>query len=278
MKNVSFGHDVLPAIGMGSWNLGQKRKSAKEEIEAIQAGLDVGLKLIDSAEMYGNGASEQLIGKAISGRRDETFLVSKVYPFNAGGKALVNACEASLRRLKTDRLDLYLLHWAGDIPLEETINGFEKLQSAGKIRYWGISNFDINELQDMYDHLAGGRYCATNQVLYNLGSRGIDYSLLNWCRHKKMPLMAYSPLGSGNQLLRHPTLKMIAQKYQVVPATVALAWVIRGDGIVAIPESGSRAHMLQNAHACQLVLDNDDIALLDESFPPPTHKQYLDIL
>lgn len=278
MKNVSFGHDVLPAIGMGSWNLGQQRKSAKEEIEAIHAGLDAGLKLIDSAEMYGDGASEQLIGKAISGRRDETFLVSKVYPFNAGGKALVNACEASLRRLKTDRLDLYLLHWAGDIPLAETISGFEKLQSAGKIRYWGVSNFDINELQEMYDHLEGGSSCAANQVLYNPGSRGIDYSLLNWCRHKKMPLMAYSPLGSGNQLLLHPTLKMIAQKYQVASATVALAWAIRGEGVVAIPESGSRAHMIQNAHACQLVLDKDDIALLDESFPPPTHKQYLDIL
>lgn len=278
MKTISFGHDVLPAIGMGSWNLGQRRKSAKEEIEAIQAGLDAGLKLIDSAEMYGNGASEELIGKAIMGRRDNTFLVSKVYPFNAGGKAIINACEASLRRLNTDRLDLYLLHWAGDIPLEETISGFEKLQGMGKIRYWGISNFDIHELQDMYDNVAGGRHCATNQVLYNLGSRGIDYSLLNWCRYHQMPLMAYSPLGSGNQLLQHPTLKIIAQKYQVTPATVALAWVIRGDGVIAIPESGSKSHMLQNAQACQLVLDKDDIALLDESFPAPTEKQYLDIL
>lgn len=278
MKTISLGHDVLPAIGMGSWNLGQNRRSAKKEIDAIQAGLDTGLKLIDSAEMYGNGASETLIGRAIAGRRDSTFLVSKVYPFNATGKALETACEASLSRLNTDRLDLYLLHWAGDLPIEETIYGFEKLQVAGKIRYWGISNFDINEIQHIYDNVAGGSHCITNQVLYNLGSRGIDYSLLNWCRHKKMTLMAYSPLGSGNQLVKHPTLQQIANKYQTVPATVALAWVIRGEGVIAIPESGSDVHMRQNAQACELVLDKEDLALLEASFPPPATKQHLDIL
>ncbi len=278
MKTVSFGQDVIPAIGLGSWNLGQQRRSAKDEIEAIQTGLDAGIKLIDSAEMYGNGASEELIGKAIAGRRDTTFLVSKVYPFNASEKALASACEASLRRLNTDMIDLYLLHWAGDIPIEETIRGFEKLKSMGKIRYWGISNFDINEIQYMYDNVIGGRHCVTNQVLYNLGSRGIDYCLLNWCRHRKMPLMAYSPLGSGNALIKHPILNDIASKHHVAPATVALAWAIRGEGVIAIPESGSKVHILQNAQAYGLTLDTEDLALLDASFPPPTKKQDLDIL
>ncbi|MCW2257618.1 diketogulonate reductase-like aldo/keto reductase [Providencia alcalifaciens] len=278
MRTVSFDKDALPAIGMGSWNLGQGRRSAKNEITAIQAGLDIGLKLIDSAEMYGDGASESLIGRAILGRRDSAFIVSKVYPFNAGGKKLIKACEDSLQRLQIEALDLYLLHWAGDIPIEETIAGFESLQHAGKIQRWGVSNLDINEIQEIYNNVAGGHFCATNQVLYNLDSRGIDYSMLSWCRRQVMPVMAYSPLGSGNQLIDHPVLQEIAQKHGVATATVALAWVIRGGGVIAIPESGCQQHVLQNAQACQLILDDEDLTFIDSIFEPPTSKQYLDIL
>ena len=278
MQTVTLAGQEVPAIGMGSWHLGVGRRSGQEEIAALQAGLDAGLKLIDTAEMYGDGTSETLIGQAIRRRRDAVFLVSKVYPFHAGGKALEQACNASLARLGVEYLDLYLLHWPGSVPLEETLAGFERLQSAGKIRAWGISNFDTDEMETVLA-LKGGEQCATNQVLYHPASRGIEYDLLPACRRHHIPVMAYAPLGSGNRLLKHPLLTEIGDACGVSAATVALAWAIRRQGeVIAIPESGDVKHTLANAAACRLTLDEQMLAQIDRAFPAPARKMPLDIL
>lgn len=278
MQTLTLAGQTVPAIGMGSWHLGQGRRPAQEEIAALKAGLDAGLRVIDTAEMYGDGLSETLIGQAIRGRRDGVFLVSKVYPFHAGGKALEQACHASLARLGVECLDLYLLHWPGSIPLAETLSGFERLQAAGEIRAWGVSNFDADGMEEMLA-LEGGARCATNQVLYNPGSRGIEFDLLPLCRRHGMPVMAYAPLGSGNRLLRHPLLAEIGAACGVSPATVALAWAIRQQGeVIAIPESGDVSHTQANAAACRLTLDTQMLAALDAAFPPPAGKTPLDVL
>lgn len=277
MNTITLAGQTVPALGMGSWRLGQNARPAREEIAALQAGLDAGMRVIDTAEMYGDGASERLIGQAIQGQRERVFLVSKVYPYNAGGRALEQSCHASLSRLGVECLDLYLLHWPGSIPLEETLDGFERLRAAGKIRAWGISNFNVDETAELLS-LAGAEACATNQVLYNPGSRGIEFDLLPLCRQHAMPVMAYSPLGSGNRLLRHPLLAEIGVACGVSASAVALAWAMRNHDVLAVAESGDAGHTRSNAAALELSLDVAMLAALDAAFAPPTQPMPLDIL
>ncbi|WP_104088216.1 aldo/keto reductase [Cryobacterium sp. N19] len=273
MRETDFFNGVrVPVIGQGTWHLGEDPAKRKTEVAALGAGIDAGLTVIDTAEMYGDGASEELVGEAIRGRRDEVVLVSKVYPHNASRSGVVAACERSLRRLGTDRLDVYLLHWSGSIPLSETVDGFEHLRAAGKIRSWGLSNFDLDDLEPVPEG------CATNQVLYNLGSRGIEFDLLLWQQHQRMPLMAYSPLGQGPSLLEHPLLAELGRWHGVTAAQIALAWVIRQPGIIAIPKASSLEHVRQNVGAGAVVLDAEDCLALDNAFPVPRGKQPLDIL
>ncbi|TFD63117.1 aldo/keto reductase [Cryobacterium ruanii] len=267
-----FNGGQVPVIGQGTWHLGEDPARRTNELSALRAGIDVGLTVIDTAEMYGDGASEELVGEAIRGRRDEVVLVSKVYPHNASRSGVVAACERSLRRLDTDRLDVYLLHWAGRYPLAETVDGFDRLVAAGKIRSWGLSNFDLDDLKRVPDG------CATNQVLYNLGSRGIEFDLLPWQQRVGMPLMAYSPLGQGPSLLEHPLLAELGERHGVTSAQIALAWVIRQPGVIAIPKASSPEHVRQNAGAGAVVLDAEDYLSLDSAFPAPRRKQPLDIL
>lgn len=275
----------LPAIGQGTWHMGEGLAPWRDEVRALQQGLDLGLTLIDTAEMYADGGAEEVVGEALAGRRDEAFLVSKVYPWNAGRDSTIAACERSLARLKTDRLDLYLLHWPGSVPLEETLEAFERLREAGKIRRFGVSNFDVDELAALHA-LPGGEACATNQVLYHLGSRGIEHSLLPWQREHGIPTMAYCPLaqagGLRDDLLGHPAVMGIAARLGVTPAQVLLAWAIRpGNGdrdVIAIPKAARPEHVEQNAVALYVKLDDDAYARLDAAFPAPRHKVPLDIV
>ena len=266
----------MPVLGQGTWCMGDDRSRRSEEVRALQTGLDLGMTLIDTAEMYGNGASEDLVGEAISGRRDGVFLVSKVLPSNAGTAEAIAACERSLRWLRTDRIDLYLLHWSSGTPLAETLAGFETLVRDGKIRHWGVSNFDMDDMEEL-SGLAGGTQVATNQVLYNLSRRGIEFDLLPWSREHSLPIMAYSPIEQG-RLLGHPALKTIAERHDATPAQVALAWLLRQDGIIAIPKASSEAHVRQNCAALDLVLSEQDLAEIGHAFPPPTRKRSLEML
>jgi diketogulonate reductase-like aldo/keto reductase len=248
----------------------------KREIQALRTGLDVGLTLIDTAEMYADGGAEKLVGEAISGRRDQVFLVSKVLPQNATRSGTAKACERSLRRLKTDHLDLYLLHWREQTPLEETVRAFEELLHAGKIRYWGVSNFDVSDMKEVQS-LTGGEGVATDQVLYNLTRRGIEYDLLPWCRQHGIPIMAYSPIEQG-RLLESSSLRKIAQHHGATPAQVALAWVLRQEKVIAIPRAGTSEHVLQNRGALDVPITRVDLATLDREFPPPSAPQPLEML
>ncbi len=268
--------DMLPVLGLGTWTIADRPERRATAIAALQAGLDAGLSLIDTAEMYGDGASEELIGQALAGRRDEAFLVSKVYPHNAGRQSAIAACEASLRRLGTDRLDLYLLHWPGSIPLAETVTAFERLKADGKIRHWGVSNFDVDGLEALL--AAGGQDVAVNQVLYNCGRRGIEFDLMPWQAARGIPVMAYSPIEQG-KLPRHPALVAIAARHQgCTPAQVALAFTLRRGGVVAIPQMGTPAHVAENRPAADLLLTAEDMAEIDRAFPPPTRRRPLDML
>ncbi|GMO01336.1 aldo/keto reductase [Parageobacillus thermoglucosidasius] len=272
---------TVPCIGQGTWHMGEKPQEKAKEIKALQLGIELGMKVIDTAEMYGNGASERLVGEAIKGRRDDVFLVSKVYPHNAGLDKISTACENSLKRLGTDYLDLYLLHWRGRIPLEETIEGMEKLRKEGKILRWGVSNFDTDDMEELWN-TTNGSNCATNQVLYHLGSRGIDFDLLPWHREHHVPIMAYSPLAQGGalrkQLLTDPIVNEIAKKYNVKPLQIALAWTIRTNDVIAIPKAGQEQHVLENAEAATIELTQEDLKRLDEAFPKPRKKVPLDII
>jgi diketogulonate reductase-like aldo/keto reductase len=272
---------TVPCIGQGTWHMGEKPQEKAKEIKALQLGIELGMKVIDTAEMYGNGASERLVGEAIKGRRDDVFLVSKVYPHNAGLDKIFTACENSLKRLGTDYLDLYLLHWRGRIPLEETIEGMEKLRKEGKILRWGVSNFDTDDMEELWN-TANGSNCAINQVLYHLGSRGIDFDLLPWHREHHVPIMAYSPLAQGGtlrrQLLTDPIVNEIAKKYNVKPLQIALAWTIRTNDVIAIPKAGQEQHVLENAEAAAIELTQEDLNRLDEAFPKPRKKVPLDII
>jgi diketogulonate reductase-like aldo/keto reductase len=268
--------EAVPVLGQGTWYLGEGRRPRAEEIAALRLGIDLGMFLIDTAEMYGNGAAEKLIGEAIAGRRDEVFLVSKVLPGNATRSGTVAACDRSLERLRTDQLDLYLLHWRGVVPLAETLEGFEALMRAGKIRYWGVSNFGVADMEELW-RIRGGRDVATDQVLYNLSRRGIEWDLLPWCRQRGVPLMAYSPIEQG-RLLGHPVLQDVAARYGATAAQVALAWVLRQPDVIAIPKAGDPLHVEGNRAALDLRLTEQDLALLDRAFPPPTGPRPLEMI
>lgn len=277
MKTVTFAQkDEVPALGQGSWYMGDEPSRKADEIASLRRGVELGMTLIDTAEMYGSGKSERVVGEAIAPMRDDVFLVSKVLPFNASHEGTIEACEASLSRLGTDRLDLYLLHWPGPHPLEETIAAFEALQKAGKIRHWGVSNFDLNDMTELMSS-QGGDQVATNQVLYNLTRRGIEWDLLPQAREDGFPIMAYSPIEQS-RLLSKPDLASLASDLSLTPAQLALAWVIRKSGLVAIPKAGTVAHVEENAHALEIDLSDETLTELDRLFPPPTRATSLAIL
>lgn len=266
--------ETVPALGQGTWGMGEQARRAADEALALRLGLDLGMTLIDTAEMYGD--AEEVVADAIAGRRSEVFLVSKVLPENAGRRRAVEACERSLRRLGTDRIDLYLLHWRGAVPLSETLAAFAELKEAGKIRYWGVSNLDTGDMDELVA-LPGGSGCATNQVLYNLARRGIEYDLLPWCRRRGIPLMAYSPIEQG-RLLNHAALKGVAARHDATPAQIALAWLLRQPDIMVIPKAMTPAHVRENRAALDLRLTEADLADLDKAFPPPARKRPLEML
>ena len=263
----------IPVLGQGTWHMAENPLNRSNEIKALRLGIDLGMNLIDTAEMYADGGAERLVGEAIKGRRDEIFLVSKVLPQNATRQGTITACNQSLARLGVHEIDLYLLHWRGLTPLEETVDAFEALVGVGKIRNWGVSNFDIGDMQELVD-LPNGANVATDQVLYNLERRGIEFDLLPWCQRSGVPVMAYSPIEQG-RVLRHVTLKTIAARLGATPAQVALAWVLRQDGVCAIPQSGKPEHVRENRGALDVRLTPQDLADLDETFPPPDRKQPL---
>lgn len=281
-KTVQFPDGTrVPAVGQGTWFMGERESEFRSEVRALQQGIDLGLTLIDTAEMYADGGAEKVVGEAIAGRRKEVYLVSKVYPQNAGGERAIKACEQSLKRLKTDTLDLYLLHWRGSIPLQETVLAMEALQQSGKIRSWGVSNLDTADLEQLWQ-VPGGEACLTNQVLYHAASRGIEYDLLPWCREHEMPIMAYCPLAQAGKLrhevLNHPVMQQLARARGVSSAQIALAWVTRWDNVIAIPKAVQPEHIEDNAAALALKLNPEEIALIDHAFPPPSHKTFLDIV
>jgi diketogulonate reductase-like aldo/keto reductase len=268
--------EPMPVFGLGTWMMGENEKKRADEVAALKLGLDLGATLIDTAEMYGDGVAEDIVGDAITGRRDGLFLVSKVLPENASRKDTIAACEGSLKRLRTDHIDLYLLHWRGSTPLQHTLDAFLQLQRDGKIRHWGVSNFDTDDMEELLA-LPGGDACATNQVLYNLKRRRIEYDLLPLCRAHNIPVMAYSPIEQG-RLLGAAALKEVASRYQATTAQVALAWLLRKPATIVIPKATNPDHMRENFAALKLKLTDDDLAVLDRAFPPPQKKYALEML
>jgi diketogulonate reductase-like aldo/keto reductase len=266
----------IPQLGLGTWHMGERGSSRPAEAKAVRAAVDLGVTLIDTAEMYGEGGAEEVVAEAVAGIRDQVFIVSKVYPHNASRKGAIAACERSLKRLCTDRIDLYLLHWRGSHPLADTVAAFEQLKAAGKIRHWGVSNFDTDDMQELRA-LPNGGNCASNQVLYHLGSRGIDFDLIGASAAHKETVMAYSPLGQG-AILRNPALAKVAGKHGVSPAAIAIAWTMRHPHVISIPKAAGLAHVKENAAAADLELDATDLADLDAAFPPPRRKMPLGML
>jgi diketogulonate reductase-like aldo/keto reductase len=266
----------IPKLGLGTWEMGERAARRADEIAALREGVALGLTLIDTAEMYGDGATETLVGEALRGLRDAVFLVSKVYPHNASRRAMQLACDASLKRLGTDRLDLYLLHWRGGVPLEETVEGFEALRRAGKIRHWGVSNFDTDDMEELFA-TPGGDRCATNQILYNVARRGSEFDLLPWCAAHRMPVMAYSPIDHARLPKRSP-LDEIGSAHGASAYRVALAWVLRQPGVFAIPKAGRVEHVKDNRAALDLALSEAECAALDAYFKPPRGKRPLEML
>ena len=266
----------VPALGQGTWHMGERKGVARAEVAALRLGLDLGMTLIDTAEMYGEGGAEEVVGEASAGRREEVFLVSKVYPHNASATGVPAACARSLKRLRTDRIDLYLLHWRGRVPLAETVAAFEALKAAGKIRFWGVSNLDVDDMRELYG-VAGGIACATDQVLYHPGARGIEFDLLPWCRGRSLPVMAYSPIGQGG-ILRSRALLSVAKRHGATAAQVAIAWGLRHPDVISIPKAGTPDHVRENAAARAITLTEEDLAAIDAEFPPPRRKQPLAIL
>jgi len=268
--------ETIPVLGQGTWTIADRPARRAEAVTALRAGIDAGMTLIDTAEMYGDGASEELVGEAVAGRRDAVFLVSKVYPHNAGRQSAIAACERSLRRLKVDCLDLYLLHWRGSIPLAETVGAFERLTAEGKIRHWGVSNFDCDDMEELLAE--GGSAVAVNQVPYNCGRRGIEFDLMPWQAARGIPVMAYSPIEQG-RLPRHPVLAAIAARHPGSSAAqVALAFTLRRGGVVAIPQMATPSHVAENRPAADLRLSPEDLAEIDRAFPPPARRRSLDML
>jgi diketogulonate reductase-like aldo/keto reductase len=265
---------TVPVLGQGTWHMGEAEQERDAEIGALRLGIDLGMTLVDTAEMYADGEAEKIVGEAISGRRGQVYLVSKVYPHNASRKGAITACERSLRRLKTDYLDLYLLHWRGSIPLGETLAAFEELRRTGKIRDFGVSNFDRSDMEQL-TAASGGENTATNQALYNLRRRGIEWDLLPWCRQRGIPIMAYSPIEQGHQF---PQLRAFSERRGLTPAQVALAWVLGQEGVVAIPKARKLQHVSENRAAVDVVFTAQELAELDKLYPRPTGKTPLEML
>ncbi len=278
LLTLPSGHE-LPALGLGTWRMGEDRGRHAAELAALQLALDMGWRAFDTAEMYADGGAESLLGEALrsalrgSLSREAVYVVSKVYPHHAGTEDLVRACERSLRRLRLEHLDLYLLHWRGAVPLHETVAGFEQLQQRGLIRHWGVSNFDLYDMLELVD-VPGGAACSANQVWYSLSRRGVEFDLLPWQRARQMPLMAYSPVDQG-ALLTSAVLRELAQQRAVAPAQLALAWLLNQPGVMVLPKSANALHLQQNWQAANLKLDADASAQLDQAFPPPSGKQSL---
>jgi diketogulonate reductase-like aldo/keto reductase len=277
MKTVTLpSGETVPALGQGTWRMGEHSSDAAGEATALRAGLDIGLTLIDTAEMYGDGGAEEVVGEALAGRRDEAFIVSKVSPHNASREGTVEACERSLKRLGTDRIDLYLLHWRGGAPLADTLEAFRSLVADGKIRSWGVSNFDAGDMAELWS-IDGGRACATNQVLYNLTRRGVEWDLAPWCREHGVTMMAYSPIEQG-RLKARPALEAVAARHAVTPMQIALAWLLTNDGLMVIPKAVRPEHLEENRAALDIALTPDDLAELDRDFSPPAGPTPLSML
>jgi len=270
------GGERVPALGQGTWHMGENGRRMAEEAAAVRLGIELGMTLIDTAEMYGSGGAEEMVARAAQGLRDDLFIVSKVYPHNASRVGVVAACERSLERLHTDRIDLYLLHWRGSIPLAETLAGFEQLRRDGKIRHYGVSNFDRADMAE-WVALTGGEASAADQVLYNLSHRGPEWDLLPWCRERGIAIMAYTPLGQGS-LLRERTLAEIGRRRNATPAQVALAWLLRQQGMIVIPKAARPEHVRDNRRALDVALTEEDLLALDRAFPPPRAKSSLGML
>src|SRR5438309_4864874 len=276
MKTVQLPDgERVPALGQGTWRMGENKSARADEVEALRLGIDLGVTLIDTAEMYGDGGAEKVVADAIAGQRDRVFVVTKAYPHNASSTELPKACERSLKRLRIDVVDLYLLHWREkNTPLAETVETFEKLRSAGKIRRWGVSNFDVEDIKELNDEILmtndeqNGSGCSANQVLYNLQHREIEFELLPWSQKNKIPVMAYSPVGHGRGLLDNATLKKIAKRHDATPAQIALAWVLRQRGIIAIPKASNKKHVRENAESAKIRLTKQDLQDLDDTFQP----------
>ncbi len=277
MKTVTFPNgSIVPALGQGTWGMGEGISPEDIEADSLRAGLDLGLKLIDTAEMYGNGGSERVVGKALVGRRDDAFVVSKVLPSHASRKGTIEACERSLKNLKIEKIDLYLLHWQSSVPLSETVEALEKLVTQGKIGAWGVSNFDTALMENLAEIAAKG-HIATNQILYNLSRRGPEFDLIPWCEDHNIPVMAYAPIEQG-RIMKNRDLLELARKLNVAPSVLALAWVIRNPLMIAIPKTSSVKHLHENAKALDLSLDHDVLRALDKIFLPPTRKQPLEVI
>ena len=275
MRTVSLpGGEQVPCLGQGTWYMGDKRSAAKSEADALRLGIDLGMTLIDTAEMYADGGAEEVVAMAAAGQREKLFIVSKVYPHNASRAGVPAACARSLKRLNTDRIDLYLLHWRGGHPLSETVEAFEKLKMEGKIRHWGVSNFDTTDMEEL-----GGAACAANQVLYHPDSRGIEFELLPWCAAQGVAVMAYSPLShTTSRLLRSPALTEVAQRHEATPAQIALAWGLRHKHVISIPKASNPAHVRDNAGAASFILTDEDLKTIDAAHKPPRRKAALDLL
>jgi diketogulonate reductase-like aldo/keto reductase len=270
------GGETLPVLGQGTWRMGDDASKRKTEVAALRLGIDLGMTLIDTAEMYANGGAEKVVGEAIAGRRDQVFIVTKFYPQNATRERMAAACDRSLRRLDVAQIDLYLLHWPSEVPLKETLAGFEDLLEAKKIRYAGVSNFDVDGMTELGRVKNGLEHIVTNEVLYNLERRGIEWDLLPWMRKRHRPVIAYSPVEEGLLTHPHPVLKRVAERHNATPAQVAVAWVIREDGVIAIPKAADSKHVRENRGAADTKLTKRDLEELDESFPPAEGKKPLE--
>jgi diketogulonate reductase-like aldo/keto reductase len=279
MRTVALRNgQTVPAVGQGTWYMGERGSAARQEADALRLGIDLGMTLIDTAEMYGQGGAEEVVAQAVAGQREKVFIVSKVYPQNASRSGVPAACERSLKRLATDRIDLYLLHWRGSYPLAETVDAFERLKTAGKIRDWGVSNFDTSDMEELVKVPDGGN-CATDQVLYHPDSRGIEFGLLPWTAHLGMPVMAYSPLGHNvGRLARSRALGAVAKRHNATVAQIAIAWGLRHGNVISIPKAADLEHVRENAAAGAIALTAEDLAEIDAGHKPPARKQPLDIL
>jgi diketogulonate reductase-like aldo/keto reductase len=279
MQTIALpGGETVAALGQGTWYMGERQGNAAKEAAALRLGIDLGMTLIDTAEMYASGGAEQVVAQAVSGIRDKVFIVSKVLPQNASRSGVPAACERSLQRLKTDRIDLYLLHWRGAHPVAETVAAFEALKTQGKIRYWGVSNFDTADMTEL-QRVPNGANCAANQVLYHPDSRGIEFDLLPWCAKQGVPVMAYSPLGHNvRRLLGSSALQAVAKRHGATPAQVAIAWGMRDGNVISIPKAADTAHVRENAAAADIRLTDEDLAAIDAAHPPSRRKTALDLL